>query len=66
MSWISGSDIAEDVWNAVKSHLPKKKRQGVAEEILAIFEGRDCDNLMGSDLWDTARPDYKYEDDEDE
>jgi len=45
MGWASGSAIAETVWDAVRKHIPKDKRQKVAREIVEVFESEDCDTM---------------------
>ncbi len=45
MGWASGSELAEDVWEAVGKHLPKNRRQEIARRIVDLFERHDCDTL---------------------
>lgn len=45
MGWASGSAIAESVWDSVRKHIPKDKRQKVAREIVEVFESEDCDTM---------------------
>jgi len=52
MSWKSGADLAEKIWSAVVDHIPNEKRPHVALELVDIFEGQDCDTMMGTSLWE--------------
>lgn len=45
MGWAAGSEIAENIWNAVWPHIPKKSRGIVARRIIKIFEDADCDTM---------------------
>ncbi len=45
MGWCSGSKVAADVWEAVREHIPKRKRKKVALEIIDIFQAQDCDTI---------------------
>ncbi len=45
MGWASGSELAEDVWTAVRKHVPEDKRKSLATRIVRLFEGHDCDTL---------------------
>lgn len=49
MGWASGSQIAEDVWDTVRKHIPVKNRKRIAREIVSIFEDADCDTLEECD-----------------
>ena len=44
MGWSSGSELAQEVWDAVYPHLPKKARQDVAQQIVEAFENHDADD----------------------
>lgn len=43
MGWCSGAEVADDVWEVVKEHIPKEKRQKVAKALVDVFESHDCD-----------------------
>lgn len=45
MGWASGSELAEEVWEAARPHISKKNRQKVANAIIDAFEDRDCDTM---------------------
>jgi len=46
MGWASGSELAEDVWDAVQRFIPQgEPRRKVAREIIELFEDRDCDTI---------------------
>jgi hypothetical protein len=55
MGWASGSGLAEEVWNAVKEFIPKKKKAAVAREIIGSFESMDCDTMQEcTEMWNAA------------
>ncbi len=43
MSWIGGASLANGVWEIVRKHISKSKRQEVAEELFELFESHDCE-----------------------
>jgi len=45
MGWGSGSMLAEDLWDAIKPHIPEGERQTVALVIIDLFEHNDCDTM---------------------
>jgi hypothetical protein len=60
MGWASGSQLAEDVWEAVRPHLSEDVRRMVAIEIVGLFEGYDCDTLCEAQtlVVDSGLPEY--------
>ena len=52
MGWASGAELADEIWDAVKDHIPSGERMSVAERLIGIFEGRDCDTMMGTGPWE--------------
>ena len=66
MGWCGGASIAESVWELVRKHIPKNKREKIAGEIVDIFESEDADTMYeAAQLMEDAGRDYE-EDDEDE
>lgn len=57
-------DVAGEVWAAVESHLPKKKKAEVAENLIKIFEKCGCSTMMQSPLWDIAGRERETSDDD--
>lgn len=43
MSWASGSEILQQVWDITRQFVPKNKRVKVFAELIEIFENHDCD-----------------------
>lgn len=54
MGWASGANLADSLWDSVKQYIPKDKQAQVAAEFIDIFEGRDCDTMMETQLWELA------------
>lgn len=54
MGWASGADLADQVWDVVKMFIPKTKQSAVAQQLIDVFEGRDCDTMMETSLWELA------------
>lgn len=52
MGWGSGSEIADNIWDIIKRHIPEHSKVEVATEILDEFESRDCDTMQETQLWD--------------
>ncbi len=50
MGWGSGSYMAERVWKIVRKHIPAEKRMSVAQDLIAVFEGEDCDTIEEADV----------------
>lgn len=50
MGWASGSEIAEDIWKLVRVHIPRKERKDIANQIIEIFEDKDCDTMEEAEL----------------
>ena len=66
MGWARGAEIAEEVWDLFKKHIPKEKRKKMANKLIDLFEGHDCDAIH-SDAPDLAKEADRYQnDDEDE
>lgn len=51
MGWSGGSELADDLWEVIKFHVPVNKRKRVAREIIKMFEDRDCDTMHETALW---------------
>jgi hypothetical protein len=52
MGVIGGAWLAEDLWETVRKHLSKKKRQEIAQRWVEIFEARGWDmigTIVGDD-----------------
>lgn len=45
MGWSRGSELAEDVWERVRKHIPEDQRKQVAGEIIDLFENEDADDF---------------------
>ncbi len=45
MGWASGSELLEYVWDTVKKEIPRARRKHVAQRLVDIFEGADCDTV---------------------
>ena len=54
MGWASGSELAENIWDTVSDYIPEKAKIKVAQNLIDIFEGRDCDTMQETTLWDLA------------
>lgn len=54
MGWASGADIADNVWDIIKSYIPEHKKVDVASDLIDEFESRDCDTMQETQLWDIA------------
>ncbi len=63
MGWASGSQLAEDVWQAVRTFVPQGNRKTVARRIVGLFEEHDCDTLDEAEslVSDAALPEYSRE-----
>ncbi len=62
MGWCSGSQLAEELWEEIKKHIPKKKRQKLAKKIYDMFcdLDADCWDQQSDSLWAIAEPEeYK-------
>lgn len=61
MGWASGSQLAEDVWDAVRPAVPQRKRRKIAVKIIRLFEDHDCDTLdeAKSLVEDADLPEYQ-------
>lgn len=64
MGWASGSEIAGDVWDLFKKHVPKDKKKKVAKKLVHIFEMHDCDTICEVQELCKLAHDH-HEDDED-
>jgi len=46
MGWASGSELAEEVWLAVRDYIPEgRERALVARTVIDAFENCDCDTM---------------------
>jgi hypothetical protein len=45
MGWCEGSQLAEEVWEAVKPHIAKEHRCHMARKLLKMFEDHDADDF---------------------
>lgn len=54
MSWMSGADIADDLWKTVVKEIPENRRQEVAREWVQYFVNRGCDSMMGTIVGEVA------------
>jgi len=45
MGWTTGSEIAQDLWNAIKDELNDKQKKKIKEAIIEVFEDFDCDTM---------------------
>jgi len=63
MGWASGSNLAEQMYDEIRKHIPVKKRKVVARAILENFEGNDADDWdYGSALLkDADRPEDRVD-----
>lgn len=57
MGWAGGSSLAENIWDAIKDHLPKEVLAEVAASICLSFE---ADLYEAEDLYTTALKDAEY------
>jgi hypothetical protein len=58
MGWSSGSQLAEELWRAVRSSIPTAKRKKIARDFIDYFEGYDCDTIQEAE---TLCKDAKYQ-----
>lgn len=58
MGWASGSELAEDLWRAVRLSIPVAKRKKLARTFINYFEGYDCDTIQEAE---TLCKDAKYQ-----
>lgn len=56
MTWLNGADLAEQVWDVIKQHVPQDKQKIVAKELIKIFESYGCDTMTQTEM---ARLIYK-------
>lgn len=49
MGWASGSDIAQEVWDAAKDYLSPINKKNFARDLIAIFVAHDCDTISECD-----------------
>ena len=49
MGWGSGVEVAEEIWDGLKKHIPKEKRKVVAQIIVEAVENHDCDTICDSE-----------------
>lgn len=54
MGWCAGSYIAQEVWDLVEEHIPKKKQKQIAQEIVKIFNEHDADDWGGCSIYEAA------------
>lgn len=54
MGWGSGAILADEIWDTVKKYLPYNRRQGIAQEIVKIFESEDCDTMLETRVGEEA------------
>ena len=45
MGWASGSEMADDLWNALRKHIDPKQLKKCARKVIDIFEQQDCDTM---------------------
>lgn len=45
MGWANGSQIAQEIWDAVRPWLTKDQRRVVGIKLINIFENNDCDTI---------------------
>lgn len=62
MGWASGTELAIEVWAAVKKHLPPEAKERVAQDIIIAFAGHDWDCINeAEDLCEAAGITYDEE-----
>lgn len=63
MGWASGSYLAQDLYATIRKHIPKDKREKVANAFIDAFEQHDADDWeQGDKLWeDSGRPTWEDE-----
>lgn len=44
MSWSSGRDIAEEVWEKICKYIPDNKKEIILANIVKVFIEYDCDD----------------------
>lgn len=69
MGWASGSEILDDVAKVVMPLIPAARRAKVAEKLIGIFDGHDCDTINEVTQKDVAKAYeamYPEDDDTDE
>jgi len=55
MSWSTGADIAENLWEDIVEYIPENKKKIVAKKIINIFESYDCDTMCETSLYEIAK-----------
>lgn len=45
MGWASGSGVAESLWELLRPYVAEVNRKKVANKVIAVFEGNDCDTI---------------------
>lgn len=45
MGWASGSELAQQIWNDMKSHLTEKQKKTLKNSLIKHFEDMDCDTM---------------------
>ena len=67
MGWCRGSGMAEELWNAIKIHIPEDKKKVVAEIMYTHFDNKDADCWEPDmDLIQTVQPEWLENFEEDE
>lgn len=45
MGWSGGSELAEQIWEIVRDHIPDDAKQAVALDLVDLFEYEGCDTM---------------------
>lgn len=51
MGWTSGGEFADKLWHCINKYIPEDKKYNVANNIIDLFEDRDCDVMQETKLW---------------
>lgn len=54
MGWCSGGELADDVWDIILPHLSEEAKPLVAQQLIDVFEGKDCDVMQETQVWEHA------------
>lgn len=54
MSWVSGADLADELWRTVCKKLKPTDRILIARAWVDMFESRGCDSMLGTIVGEDA------------
>lgn len=60
MSWKSGGEVAQNIWNVIEPYISEEEKSSVVKEIVDIFLDYDCDTIYGCEFVNQYLPDADF------